>query len=91
MSEVDKIFGAFDRISELAQRRDEVARLKQSCVKRCGWCDDWMKSSKCPREKNVGGMSRGPSMNDSPCSQFVAKPGYADAVKRYEDALAAPL
>lgn len=37
----------------------------------CGSCDKWMKSSECPREKNINGMSRGPSCKSPICGQFV--------------------
>lgn len=37
----------------------------------CGSCDKWMKSRECPREKNVNGMSRGPSCKSLTCGQFV--------------------
>lgn len=45
----------------------EVIRVARST---CGSCTKWMKSRACPREKNVGGMSRGPSCADPVCSQF---------------------
>lgn len=37
---------------------------------RCGDCHKWMKSRECPRERNVNGMSRGPSGGDMPCDKF---------------------
>lgn len=40
----------------------------------CGDCDHWMKSSKCPREKNINGWNHGPSMNGTICDQFQERP-----------------
>lgn len=45
----------------------------RSALPKCGDCSHWMKSRECPREKNVKGMSRGPSCNDSTCDKFAAK------------------
>ena len=39
---------------------------------RCGDCNKWMKSSECPREHNVRGISRGPSWGEPTCDQFEA-------------------
>jgi hypothetical protein len=40
---------------------------------RCGNCFKWMKSTLCPKEKNINGMNRGPNCNAPVCSQFVSK------------------
>jgi hypothetical protein len=37
----------------------------------CGDCSHWMKSRDCPREHNVNGYSRGPSMGERKCPKFV--------------------
>lgn len=50
-----------------------IADAIKSGLPKCGECSHWMKSSLCPREHNVKGMSRGPSCGDSVCSKFVAK------------------
>lgn len=55
-------------------------------VRRCGDCDLWMKSNLCPKEKNVQGISRGPSMKALACSAFVPDSDYTIAVKALEDA-----
>ena len=42
----------------------ELTRITVAIASRSSWCGDcshWMKSSECPREHNVKGMSRGPS------------------------------
>ena len=44
--------------------------------RRCGDCYFWMKSSLCPRETNVNGWNRGPSMDDWPCEKFMQKEVY---------------
>jgi hypothetical protein len=49
--------------------------------KRCSNCYNWMKSSMCPREVNVNGRRRGPSMNDFTCSSFVPDFDYAIALE----------
>ena len=44
----------------------------------CGGCYWWMKSRRCPREKNVNGWNRGPSMNSPVCKEYLS----GDAVRR---------
>ena len=39
-------------------------------MNKCGDCYYWMKSSECPRERNVKGRNRGPSISGSPCEKF---------------------
>lgn len=70
MSEIDAIINAVNRISLLGQLRDKVWYATEAQRDRCGSCFFWMKSRDCPREKNVGGMSRGPSRNDGVCAKF---------------------
>jgi hypothetical protein len=38
---------------------------------KCGNCQHWMKSSRCPRESNDNGRQRGPSVSGIPCSKFI--------------------
>lgn len=45
----------------------------RSGLPKCGECSHWMKSSLCPREHNVKGMSRGPSSGEAACDKFLAK------------------
>ena len=62
------------RFSDHIHRRDEIARLTREIAqigRTCGDCYSWMKSRECPREKNVGGISRGPSCKEPICKQFV--------------------
>jgi hypothetical protein len=49
--------------------------------KRCGDCDNWNKSRLCPKERNVNGYSRGPSMNDFTCPSFVPDFSYSIALE----------
>jgi hypothetical protein len=49
--------------------------LKDKYLKRCGDCTKWMKSRECPRERNVGGMSRGPSWEEYQCAAFKPSMG----------------
>lgn len=73
--EFERIFDAFMMVSAEIHRKDEqrreLARLRESSRDKCGNCHYWMKSSDCPREKNVGGRRTGPSMNAPICSKFT--------------------
>ena len=60
--------------SSVVHRNDEMRQLRAKILKanlQCGSCDKWMKSSLCPRERNINGYSRGPSCADLKCDQFV--------------------
>jgi hypothetical protein len=48
---------------------------------RCGDCFFWMKSSLCLREKNVGGVNKGPSVDQSSCAKFRLDPLYEKDVQ----------
>lgn len=71
--DVDKIFDTFLAFSDKVHRADEIRKLSQRvhAPKKCGDCDKWMKSRECPKEKNVNGYSRGPSMEGIICEEFV--------------------
>ena len=45
--------------------------MSKRFIKLCGNCNNWMKSRECSREKNINGYSRGPSMNESPCLEYM--------------------
>lgn len=63
-----------DALSKHTHRIHKMRELRQeifSTGRECGDCDKWMKSRECPRERNVDGMSRGPSCGASICSAFV--------------------
>lgn len=70
MSEIENIIGGMQRISDAAYLRDLVFYANDAARKRCGGCHFWMKSRECPAEKNVNGMSRGPSCEGFPCQKF---------------------
>lgn len=70
MSEIDNVISGLDRISLLAQLKDKVNYAIEAGELRCGACNHWMKSRVCPREKNIGGMTRGPSSGSLACDQF---------------------
>lgn len=70
------IMVAFDKFIELdalatkAQVHiDERNRLLHEARPKCGNCRFWM-TRKCPKEKNVNGRNRGPSMNGLSCRLF---------------------
>lgn len=70
----------FDQFLDADEKRQIGMALKQAELdlqnsngKTCGRCHWWMKSSDCPQEHNVKGMSRGPSSGDyiaRSCSKF---------------------
>jgi hypothetical protein len=61
------------RLSKATQLAHDI-RETQAKIRKlsttCGDCDNWMKSSECPAEKNVNGRNHGPSCNAPKCSQF---------------------
>lgn len=71
MSKIDKIISGFDRLSKITQLKDMVTEARISARLRCGSCHFWMKSRECPRERNVDGMSRGPSCEAPVCGTFL--------------------
>lgn len=82
MGDVDRIFGAFDQLSRLAQLRYLVSYALKAGERRCGDCYYWMKSRECPREHADGsGFSRGPSSGGLPCSKFNITQGSIDVQK----------
>lgn len=66
----DKAIDALGRLSLLAQLRDKVVEASQVDRRECGNCFFWMKSRDCPYERNVGGVTRGPSMSHVACGKF---------------------
>lgn len=69
-----EIWDLAHRLSQHTQRLHKMRQLRADIAKignRCGDCNKWMKSSQCPREKNVNGRNRGPSCDDYKCGQFV--------------------
>ena len=62
------------RLSEHTQRLGRIRQLRADLRRlgmECGDCDKWMKSRECPRERNVNGQTRGPSMTALVCGQYV--------------------
>jgi hypothetical protein len=88
MSEIDNIIGGFQRLSDAGFLRDLVFYANDAARKRCGSsCYFWMKSKECPAEKNVGGMSRGPSCDGTPCQKFqVTTSSVSTAEKKRSEA-----
>ena len=70
MSDIDRAIDSLNRLSLLAQLLDMVRMAEKASRPVCGSCFFWMKSSLCPRERNVNGMSRGPSCEDAICGKF---------------------
>ncbi len=80
--DLDRMIGAFDYLSLLADFKTRVGNVQKLTVPRCGSCKDWMKSKICPRERNVNGWNKGPHMNDTPCDQFQWKPSSLELIGR---------
>lgn len=91
MSEIDSIISGLERISLRAQRRDELARLRESAARQCGNCTHWMKSSECGREKNISGRNYGPSCSDLPCDKFASTASHLGWIEKYEALRKEPL
>ncbi|POA52102.1 MULTISPECIES: hypothetical protein [unclassified Pseudomonas] len=72
--QIDKLIDNLCAASNLAYLKSERSRIQSKAKPRCGNCDHWMKSRECPAEKNVNGMSRGPSCEGIACSQFKPCP-----------------
>lgn len=65
------------RFSDHVHRLDEMRRLREQIFqigRGCGDCSKWMKRSDCPREHNVNGQTRGPSMSAPVCREFTECP-----------------
>jgi len=50
----------------------KILKLDRWTNKRCGNCDKWM-CCNCPKEYNVKGRNKGPSMNEFGCELFIVK------------------
>lgn len=62
------------KMSEYLYRQTRSIELREqiSCIGKCGDCCKWMTKS-CPREINVKGRLKGPSMNAIICNQYIEK------------------
>lgn len=68
---IDRFLEITGHLTEATVHRDEANRLHRVSLPKCGNCNKWMKSSQCPREHNVNGMTRGPSSEEIACKQYV--------------------
>lgn len=71
MKEIDGLIDAMTKVSRLADLKAKLNHAKRRMMPRCGNCDNWMKSSKCPQEKNVKGRNQGPSCEGIACKSYV--------------------
>lgn len=63
------------KFSDWTQRRSEIGRLEREVRElrgQCGSCQSWM-TRVCPKERNINGYNRGPSMNAPKCGKFTMK------------------
>lgn len=78
MTDLRDVFdAAIDILGREARARhwlDQAAADERNARPKCGNCYWWMKSRDCPRERNVNGRNRGPSMNEAPCGKFREDP-----------------
>lgn len=70
VQEFDAILNAVLDIGRIGQVRDLRRRIVGLRQIHCGDCSHWMKSSQCPKERNVNGRNRGPSCEDRICEKF---------------------
>ena len=87
------MFDAMNAASDSMHKAIKTKELRRKIAgigSRCGDCNHWMKSRTCPRERNVGGMSRGPSCDDvvMNCAVFVIKPAAIERRARLSAELA---
>ena len=89
----DQIIDAVMKASYASIQEDlrlrELERLRENSRRKCGGCFYWMKSRQCPKERNVNGWNRGPSMNGAICSKFEPTVTHLAWVAQYETAKAA--
>ncbi|ROL86518.1 hypothetical protein [Pseudomonas protegens] len=74
LDQIDKLIDGLGKVSHLAYLKRERARIQAAARPKCGNCHFWMKTRECPAEKNVNGMSRGPSCEGIACQKFQACP-----------------
>ena len=87
--QLDRAINAMGRMSLLATLAQKVREARDTDARLCGNCQSWMKSRECPREHNVNGYKRGPSMNDAGCGQFTLQPHiWQLKLQRLRDAVA---
>lgn len=88
-TDLDRFIEGMERTSLLAQLRDKVIEALGTFKPKCGNCQHWMKSSVCPRERNVNGRPHGPSMNERACDKFNVEQWVLDLQeKRIKEAVA---
>lgn len=92
MKEVDRVFDRIKSLCEVEAKLYAIDSLKKEIVslkrKRCGSCDNWMKSSNCPKEKpTMSGYNEGPNCNTIACNIFVRKKWNADLILEKEQEL----
>ena len=84
----------WDWAARLSAERQRIAKIRELTIDIrnvgtvCGDCDLWMKSSYCPREVNVNGRRRGPSMNAAICGKFEECWSATERRKDLQDKLA---
>lgn len=89
MNEIAAIFDGLNRVSQIVQLKDQYVEYEQTDRKRCGACDHWMKSSLCPKEKNINGRNHGPSMNSYTCDKFLLEKWVKDLKEKRRQVLMA--
>lgn len=73
LQSADGVFAFADAFSKATHRAARIREINAELLRtgnRCGDCYFWMKSRDCPRERNVNGMSHGPSAGGLPCSKM---------------------
>jgi hypothetical protein len=80
----------FDAIMDWDVKNQKLRQIKEldrdllkEKIGSCGGCYFWMKSNDCPRERNINGWNKGPSMSDIKCDKFQRSPS---SIKYISDA-----
>lgn len=81
---LDAVIAADRARTEALERLGKLDELRRLATPHCGSCYFWMKSRECPRETNIGGRNRGPSMGAMPCQKFQGDRLFKESVRKYE-------
>ena len=64
----EKFSDKLQKLSDIGDLQTDIRKLKNDV---CGNCDLWMKYSLCPKEYNVNGHNKGPSISEISCAKFI--------------------
>ena len=76
-AEIERLFDGLELYSQQIFLNDQLKNVADACRDECGSCIFWMRKG-CPKEKNINGISRGPSCCSPPCEKFQLNPIHAE-------------